>query len=139
MPVENDGKIVTLTTESVSQALSFKGWEIRSAPPWMRLVADGLGIQRTDLVRSNSPRPTTDAPLAFNCHILGITNLSLFGATVTSWKQGGKERLFLSSKSSLDSSKPVSSDGIAEVIPTIDRGWTWLTRSRFEVVSQSAT
>jgi hypothetical protein len=41
---------------------------------------------------------------------------SLFGATVTSWKQDGKERLFLSSKSSLDSSKPVSNEGIAEVI-----------------------
>ena len=43
--------------------------------------------------------------------------ISLFGATVTSWKQGGKERLFLSSKSSLDSSKAVSSDGIPEVMP----------------------
>lgn len=41
---------------------------------------------------------------------------SLFGATVTSWKQDGKERLFVSSKSSFDKSKPVSSDGIAEVI-----------------------
>jgi D-hexose-6-phosphate mutarotase len=45
-----------------------------------------------------------------------IADNSLFGATVTSWKQDGKERLFLSSKSSLDSSKPVSNEGIAEVI-----------------------
>lgn len=50
-----------------------------------------------------------------------MLTLSLFGATVTSWKQGGKERLFLSSKSSLDSSKAVSSDGIPEVISAF---WT---------------
>lgn len=31
----------------------------------------------------------------------------LFGATVTSWKQGGIERLFVSSKSALDESKPI--------------------------------
>ncbi|WRT63744.1 uncharacterized protein IL334_000667 [Kwoniella shivajii] len=31
----------------------------------------------------------------------------LFGATVTSWKAGGKERLFVSSKSALDGSKPI--------------------------------
>lgn len=33
---------------------------------------------------------------------------SFFGATVTSWKVNGQERLFVSSKSALDKSKPVS-------------------------------
>ncbi|KAK8845511.1 hypothetical protein IAR55_006226 [Kwoniella newhampshirensis] len=40
----------------------------------------------------------------------------LFGATVTSWKSGGKERLFLSGKSALDSSKPIRG-GIPIVFP----------------------
>lgn len=40
---------------------------------------------------------------------------SFFGATVTSWIQGGKERMFLSSKSTLDASKPVSPGQPAEV------------------------
>ena len=34
-------------------------------------------------------------------------DLSLYGATVTSWVAGGKERLFVSSKSALDGSKAV--------------------------------
>jgi hypothetical protein len=33
---------------------------------------------------------------------------SLYGATVTSWKVAGKERLFLSQKAALDGSKAVS-------------------------------
>lgn len=40
---------------------------------------------------------------------------SLFGATVTSWKVDGQEKLFLSSKSQLDASKPVSPGAIPEV------------------------
>jgi hypothetical protein len=43
------------------------------------------------------------------------TRTSFFGATVTSWIQGGKERMFLSSKSTLDASKPVSPGQPAEV------------------------
>ncbi|RSH81518.1 hypothetical protein EHS25_006875 [Saitozyma podzolica] len=39
-----------------------------------------------------------------------------FGATVTSWIQGGKERMFLSSKSTLDASKPIRG-GIPVVFP----------------------
>ncbi|KAK4688875.1 glucose-6-phosphate 1-epimerase, partial [Tremellales sp. Uapishka_1] len=42
--------------------------------------------------------------------------IKLFGATVTSWKQGGKERLFVSSKSAMDSSKPIRG-GIPVVFP----------------------
>jgi D-hexose-6-phosphate mutarotase len=40
---------------------------------------------------------------------------SYFGATVTSWKVDGQEKLFLSKKSSLDSTKPVSGMEVAEV------------------------
>ncbi|ORX34740.1 galactose mutarotase-like domain-containing protein [Kockovaella imperatae] len=40
----------------------------------------------------------------------------LFGATVTSWKVDGEEKFFLSSKSSLDSSKPIRG-GIPIVFP----------------------
>jgi len=41
---------------------------------------------------------------------------SYFGATVTSWKVGGKEKLFVSAKSALDSSKPIRG-GIPVVFP----------------------
>ncbi|WVQ80330.1 hypothetical protein IAT38_002435 [Cryptococcus sp. DSM 104549] len=39
-----------------------------------------------------------------------------FGATVVSWKQGGKERFFVSSKSAMDASKPIRG-GIPVVFP----------------------
>lgn len=37
-----------------------------------------------------------------------LTVYSFYGATVVSWKQGGKERMFVSSKSAMDGSKAVS-------------------------------
>ena len=40
---------------------------------------------------------------------------SLLGATVTSWKVGGKEKFFVSTKTATDSSKPVSGVEPAEV------------------------
>jgi D-hexose-6-phosphate mutarotase len=85
-------------------------------------AADGIGIQRRDLVSIYSLCTSRDIILPHGLLHLSAADDSLFGATVTSWKQGGKERLFLSSKSSLDSSKPVSSDGIAEVITTSGKG-----------------
>ncbi|KAJ2744294.1 hypothetical protein GGI20_003085 [Coemansia sp. BCRC 34301] len=45
----------------------------------------------------------------------------LYGATVTSWKCGGKERLFLSSLAKLDGSKPVRG-GIPLVFPQFGPG-----------------
>ncbi|WVF66137.1 hypothetical protein IAT40_000877 [Kwoniella sp. CBS 6097] len=42
--------------------------------------------------------------------------IQLYGATVSSWKQGGKEKMFVSSKSALDGSKPIRG-GIPVVFP----------------------
>ncbi|KAL7418802.1 hypothetical protein Q5752_006485 [Cryptotrichosporon argae] len=42
--------------------------------------------------------------------------IHLYGATVTSWKVGGKEKLFVSSKSATDGSKPIRG-GIPVVFP----------------------
>ncbi|WVR03520.1 hypothetical protein IAU60_000512 [Kwoniella sp. DSM 27419] len=42
--------------------------------------------------------------------------IQLFGAHITSWKQGGKERMFVSSKTSFDSGKPIRG-GIPIVFP----------------------
>ncbi len=40
-------------------------------------------------------------------HPFSALDGSYYGATVTSWKVGGKERLFVSSKAALDGSKAV--------------------------------
>jgi glucose-6-phosphate 1-epimerase len=43
----------------------------------------------------------------------------LYGATVTSWKTGGQEQLFVSEKAHLDGSKPIRG-GIPVVFPVCE-------------------
>ncbi|WVN91016.1 uncharacterized protein L203_106263 [Cryptococcus depauperatus CBS 7841] len=49
-------------------------------------------------------------------HSGSSAEIQLYGATVTSWKQGGKERMFVSSKSALDGSRAIRG-GIPIVFP----------------------
>ncbi|GFZ51797.1 hypothetical protein JCM24511_09565 [Saitozyma sp. JCM 24511] len=55
-------------------------------------------------------------PVTQNEKTITLKHEHFFGATVTSWIQGGKERMFLSSKSTLDASKPIRG-GIPVVFP----------------------
>lgn len=66
-----------------------------------------LGSQRRDIV-------SVKGATHFRKDVIHV-RFSLFGATVTSWKVDGQEKLFLSSKSQLDASKPVSPGAIPEV------------------------
>lgn len=66
-----------------------------------------VGCQRGDIVSANGATHRRKE--------VAHVRFSLFGATVTSWKVGGQEKLFLSSKSQLDASKPVSPGAISEV------------------------
>lgn len=51
----------------------------------------------------------------------------LYGATVTSWKAGGKEQLFLSEKAHLDGSKPIRG-GIPVVFPVCRYSFPFLCK-----------
>ena len=94
MPVEETGKTVKLTHPSVRHRLlrHHASADPRAPPPRSSWFPPPLSLI--------TPR---------------YTHTSLFGATVTSWKVNGQEKLFVSSKSALDASKPVSPDAIPEV------------------------
>ncbi|WWD22464.1 hypothetical protein CI109_106957 [Kwoniella shandongensis] len=57
-----------------------------------------------------------DKTIVLNTASGASAEVYLYGATVTSWKSGGKERLFVSSTSALDGSKPIRG-GIPVVFP----------------------
>ncbi|KAI9807949.1 MAG: hypothetical protein M1825_005255 [Sarcosagium campestre] len=72
-------------------------------------VSPGAPVPQTHFSDDNS-RVSAVLPTGESVEIL------LYGATVTSWKTGGKENLFLSDKALLDGSKPVRG-GIPLVFP----------------------
>ena len=72
------------------------------------ISAKSTGPQPT--VNSDKGRVTALLPTGDSVEVL------LFGATVTSWKSNGKERLWLSTAAKLDGSKPVRG-GIPVVFP----------------------